>query len=305
MLTFNHRRLTGTTAIGLALLFGPTAMGDEAFSLIAPGAVLTKVRSGFQFTEGPAADAHGNVYFSDVRANRIYKWSPDGNIVLWREHTGGANGLYFAADGNLVACEGAKGRVVSFSPSGNLTVIADTYAQRSFNQPNDLWVDPKGGIYFSDPYYGRGELRQDGQHVYYIPPDRKHVLRVIADLKRPNGLIGTADGSLLYVADHGAGKTYRYRLSAEGALSDRILFVDSGSDGMTLDERGNVYLTADGVLIFSPKGELLHRIPVPEQPTNVTFGGTDGKTLFVTARGSVYTLRMTVRGMGASSSPPR
>ena len=177
-----------------------------AQGIVAPGAKVVQLAKGFQFTEGPAVDREGNVFFSDVRASRTYKWSPDGKVSLFRKDTGGANGLAFDAGGNLLACEGAGGRIVSIDAKGSVAVVAGAYGGKPFNRPNDLWIDPKGGVYFSDPLYGRGSRRQDGEHVYYVTPDRKKVIRVIDDMVRPNGLAGTPDGKTLYVADAGAGR---------------------------------------------------------------------------------------------------
>jgi len=272
---------------------------QEGASVVAPGATLKMVADGFQFTEGPAAAPDGSVFFTDVRASRIHKWTVGGGgISTFRENTGGANGLYFDNKGNLLACESENGRIVSIGPAGTVTVVADKYDGKRFNRPNDLWIDPKGGVYFSDPNYGRGERVQDGEHVYYISPDHKRVTRVIDDLERPNGLIGLPDGKTLYVADAGAGKTYRYTVNDDGSLASKTLFVESGSDGMTLDTEGNVYLTESVVAVYNSAGKRISEIQVPERPTNVTFCGSDGKTLFITARGSVHSIRMRVAGAG-------
>ena len=198
--------------------------------------------------------------------------------------------------GNIIACEGAEGgRLVQINSSGSVTVIADGYEGKSFNSPNDLWESPKGGIYMTDPRYGsRDRLPQDGEHVYYIQRDRKTVVRVIDDMVRPNGVTGDEDGSILYVADAGDGKTYRYSILEDGTLTGKQLFADEGSDGMTIDSKGNVYLTNSAVKVYNPAGRLIETIEVPESPTNVCFGGKDGKTLYITARTSVYKLKMSV-----------
>ena len=255
---------------------------------------IQKLASGFKFTEGPAADKEGNVYFTDVPTSRIHKWSVDGKLSTFLENTGQSNGLYFDNDGNLTACAGGTGKLVSIDPNGNVTVLADSYKEKRLNSPNDLWMDPNGGIYFTDPRYGsRENLPQDGEHVYYLSSDRKSLIRVIDDMVRPNGVIGTPDGKLLYVADHGANKTYSYKINPDGTLSDKKLFAEQGSDGMTLDEYGNVYLTAKSVTIYSPTGELIKTIDIPEMPSNVCFGGKNKKTLFITARTSLYSTNMT------------
>ncbi len=265
-----------------------------AEGIVAPGAKVVELAKGFQFTEGPAVDGKGNVFFSDVQASRTYKWSPDGKVSLVRKNTGGANGLAFDKDGNLLACEGAGGRIVSVDAQGKVTVVAGAFGGKPFNRPNDLWIDPKGGVYFSDPLYGRGEKRQDGEHVYYVTPDRRKVLRVIDDMVRPNGLAGTPDGKTLYVADAGARKTYRYAVNDDGTLRDKTLFVAQGSDGMKLDRKGNVYLTAGAVLVYDPTGRQIAKIEVPLRPTNLCFAGPDGRTLFITARSAIYAVKTAV-----------
>jgi len=190
-------------------------------NVVAPGAEVTRLAGDFRFTEGPAADAKGDVYFSDIPNNRILKWSvEEGKLSTFLENSGGANGLYFDKDGNLLACQGGERRLVSISPKGEVTVLADKYEGKKFNSPNDLWIDPKGGVYFSDPRYGNREpMEQKGEYVYYLTPDRKNVILVVSDMVRPNGLIGTPNGRRLYVADHGAGKTYAYRINKDGTLS--------------------------------------------------------------------------------------
>jgi gluconolactonase len=266
-------------------------------SLVAPGAQVTKVVDNFQFTEGPAGDAVGNVYFSDIPNNRIIKWSLDGTPAVFLDNSGGANGLYFDEDGNLLACQGEARRLVSISPKGEITVLADKYLGKKFNSPNDLWIDPEGGVYFSDPRYSDREgMEQKGEYVYYLTPNHKTIVRVISDMVRPNGLIGTPDGTTLYVADAGAAKTYVYRISRSGTLADKRLFAPEGSDGMTIDNEGDVYLTGKAVAVYDKSGKKIEEIPVPEQPANVTFAGKDNRTLFITARTSLYAVDMQVKG---------
>ncbi|MBT4815363.1 MAG: DUF1566 domain-containing protein [Lentisphaerae bacterium] len=297
----DQRALCGSLLIALLGLTGLTQG-----SVVAPGATLKKAGDGFVFTEGPAADAAGDVVFTDVRTSCIHKWSAANNTVaLFRADTGNANGLAFDPHGNLFICEAGNGRITVLDPHGNLSVVADEYQGRRLNQPNDLWVDPASGVYFSDPIYGRGTRSQDGEHVYYASPNRERVIRVIDDMQRPNGLIGTPDGRTLYVTDHGAGRTFRYAIMPEGTLADKTLFCEAGSDGMAIDSGGNVYLTSDAVLVLDPTGRQIERIAVPERPTNVTFAGPDRGTLFITARTAVYTLAMNVSGAGAPIPPAR
>ena len=289
----------------LLVLAAAMVWSDAHASVVANGAKVEKLAGGFAFTEGPAADAQGNVYFSDIPNNRIHKWSLDGKLSTFRENSGEANGLYFDKDGNLLACEGGGRRLVSIDPKGNVTVLADKYQGKKFNSLNDLWIDPKGGVYFTDPRYGnRDGMEQDGEHVYYLASDRKKLTRVIDDMVRPNGLIGTPDGSMLYVTDNGGGKTFAYKIEQDGTLSGKKLIAPEGSDGMTIDNEGNVYLTTGTVAVYNKNGEKIEEIKVPEGPANVTFGGSDNQTLFITARTSLYSVRMRVKGAGLQQAGP-
>ena len=253
---------------------------------------IQKLADGFKFTEGPAADKDGTVYFTDIPSSRIHKWSIDGKLSTFMENSDKANGLFFDKDGNLIACAGGIGKLVSIGPQGNITVLADKYEGKPFNSPNDLWIDSKGGIYFTDPRYGpRENLPQDGEHVYYLSADQKQIIRVIDDMVRPNGVIGTSDGKKLYVADHGANQTYVYKINPNGTLSEKKLFAPQGSDGMTLDDGGNLYLTAEAVNVYDSTGKLIRTIKLPERPSNVCFG-RNKKTLFITAQKSLYSIDM-------------
>jgi gluconolactonase len=293
--------LAATAAVAVA--FATPAVAE---SLIAEGAKVEKLDGGFAFTEGPAVDAKGNVFFSDIPNNRIHVWTLDGKRSVFRENSGGANGLFFDREGNLLACEGRARRLTSTAVetsadgklvAGKVTVLADKYDDKKFNAPNDLWIDPDGGVYFSDPYYGpKMKLEQGGFHVYYLSADRKQLTRVIDNLKMPNGVLGTRDGKVLYVADPGDEKTYRYEIQGPGKLGKGKLFAEQGSDGMTLDSRGNLYLTQRDVDVFAPDGKKLETIDVPESPANVCFGGKDRDTLFITARTSLYAVKMRVKG---------
>ncbi|MEA3226231.1 MAG: SMP-30/gluconolactonase/LRE family protein [Planctomycetota bacterium] len=286
---------------GLIVLLSVVAVGycAEGPGVLATGASVEKLAGGFTFTEGPATDVEGNIFFSDIPNNRIHKWSLDGKLSTFRENSGGANGLFFDKSGNLLACEGGGRRLVSISPQGAVTVLAGSYQDKRFNSLNDLWIDPKGGVYFSDPRYGRGrdDMEQDGEHVYYLSPDRKKLIRVIDDMVRPNGVIGTPDGKKLYVTDHGGGKTFAYAINEDGTLSNKKLFAPEGSDGMTIDNEGNVYLTTSAVSVYNKEGRKIETIEIPERPSNVTFAGSDRKTLFITARKSLYSVRMRVKGV--------
>ena len=269
----------------------------QAASLIAEGAAVVKLAGNFRFTEGPAADQAGNILFTDIPNNRIHRWSLEGKLSTFRENSGGANGLFFDKNGHVLACEGGGRRLVSIDAKGAPTVLADSYNHKPFNSLNDLWIAPNGRVYFTDPRYGNREgMEQDGEHVYSLSPDRKTVTRVINDMVRPNGLIGTPDGKTLYVTDNAGRKTFSYRIQEDGSLAHKKLFAPEGSDGMTIDRLGNVYLTNRAVRIYNAEGTLIESIQVPEGPANVCFGGKDRKTLFITARTSLYSVEMKVKG---------
>ncbi|WP_417941722.1 SMP-30/gluconolactonase/LRE family protein [Flavobacterium sp. RS13.1] len=272
-------------------------------NIIAKGAVLTKLSDQYSFTEGPAVDKKGNIFFTDQPNNRIMKWSVDGVLSVYMENAGRANGMYFDHEGNLLACADEKNEIWKIDPDKNISVLVNNFEGKRFNGPNDLWVDPKGGIYFTDPFYQRDYWAHTSKEiekecVYYLSPDKTKITNVANDLIKPNGIIGTSDGKMLYVADIEANKTYSYKINNDGSLEEKTLFTESGSDGMTIDEAGNIYLTGKGVSIFNPKGEKITHIDVKEPWTaNVCFGGKKFKTLFITAGKSVYTLEMNIKGM--------
>ena len=281
----------------MALILLASGASGQDSTLIARGAKVERVATGFGFLEGPAADADGNLYFSDVVYERIHRWSAETGVTVFRERTGQANGLRVDLDGTLLVCEMANRQLTAIDQEGRMTVLADRYDGQRFNSPNDLWVDPKGGIYFSDPRYGPTDDQEiKGNHVHYLSPDRATLLRVTNDLRQPNGIVGTPDGSRVYIADQGAGRLWAYRTEADGSLHNKRLFVSQGADGLTMDERGNLYLTGQDITIFEPTGRQIGSIAPPEPPTNVAFGGPDGTTLFITARSSLYRLEMVVTG---------
>ncbi|MBN1126389.1 MAG: SMP-30/gluconolactonase/LRE family protein [Sedimentisphaerales bacterium] len=276
---------------------GTEITAEQTGPVTIPGATVTKLADGFGFTEGPAADKAGNVYFTDIPNDRIHQWSLDGKLSVYKIKTGGANGLFFDKKGNLLACAGGNRMLLIYPPNeGTTQVLADEFEGKKLNSPNDLWIDPKGGVYFTDPRYGNRDNMEMGEHVYYLLPNQAGLIRVIDDMTRPNGVIGTPDGKTLYVADQGEGKVYKYRIKPDGTLGNKALFVESGCDGMTMDERGNVYITADAVLVYSPAGGLVEKIEVPERPANVCFGGSDRRMLFITARTGFYAIPVRVKG---------
>jgi gluconolactonase len=282
-------------------------LAREADGVVAPGARVEKLAGGFEFTEGPTRDAAGNVFFTDQPNDRILKWSVEGKLSTFLQPAGRANGMYFDARGQLIACADEKTALWSIAPDGRVTVILSDYGGRPLNGPNDVWVRPDGALYFTDPFYDRPwwthhAMPQDGQHVYFLSADRRRLVRVADDLTKPNGITGTPDGKTLYVADIGAGKTYRYDISPDGSLAGKTLVIDHGSDGMTLDDEGNLYLTGDGVLVFNQEGRQVEHIRIPDEKWtgNVSFGGADRHTLFITASTGLYAVRMRVKGANAA-----
>jgi len=299
----NPRLLFAAGSI-LVLVNSGSPLPAAESTIIAPGATLQKLPGEYAFTEGPAADKDGNVFFTDQPNDRIVKWNAaTGTVEDWLQPAGRSNGLYFDSTGNLIACADGKNELWSIAPDKQVTVLLKDFDGKLLNGPNDVWVRPGGGLYFTDPLYARNywtrdkSMQQDGQHVYYLAKGATVPVRVAMDLRQPNGLIGTPDGRTLYVADIGARKTYAYDIQADGALANKRLFCELGSDGMTLDNESNVYLTGRGVTVFDKTGKQIEQIPVPEGWTaNVTFGGPDRKLLFITASKGIYGLAMKVAG---------
>ncbi|MEX0647383.1 MAG: SMP-30/gluconolactonase/LRE family protein [Balneolaceae bacterium] len=302
MITRNIQSVLLTGIFSLSLCFILSA-GAQNSSVIADGAELSLVSDEYSFTEGPAVDSEGNVFFTDQPNNRILKWSTDNSISVYMEEAGRSNGLYFDHDGNLLACADEDNQLWQISPDKDVTVLIDDFKGQKLNGPNDLWVDAQGGIYFTDPYYQRDywtrtEKEIENERVYYFTPGSKEIIPVADDLVQPNGIIGTPDGTTLYVADIGDRKTWSYSINPDGSLTGKTLFTEKGSDGMTIDNQGNVYLTGNGVMVFNKEGEQIEHIGVPENWTaNVTFGGENQDILFITASKSVYTLEMKVNGV--------
>jgi gluconolactonase len=274
-------------------------------SVILPGAKVELLADGFSFTEGPACDQAGNVYFTDQPTDRILVWSTAGRLATFLQGSGRANGLCFDHQGRLWACADENNELWSILPSGKHVVVAKDYDGKRLNGPNDLWIRPDGGVYFTDPFYKRDywkhqESEQDGQCVYFLEPKRNRLVRVVDDLKQPNGIIGTPDGRTLYVADIGGQKTFSYEIRQDGTLANKRLFCEMGSDGMTIDGEGHVYLTGEGVTVFDSAGRRVEQIPVDAPWTaNVCFGGNDRRTLFITASQKLFGLHMRVKGVGS------
>lgn len=286
--------------LGAGLITAVPLFGAE--SVIATGATVMKLSGDFKFTEGPTCDTAGNVFFTDQPNDRIMKWSVDGKLSTFKQPAGRSNGMCFDAHGNIISCADEKNELWSIAPDGTVTVLVKDYNGKLLNGPNDVWVRPDGGMYLTDPFYkrswwNRDTMQQDSQQVYFLTPDRKTLRRVTTDLVQPNGIIGTPDGKTLYVADIRDKKTYRYDIQPDGSLTNKTLLFAAGSDGMTLDDEGNIYITGKGVTVFDRTGKQIEQIDVPEKwSANVCFGGKDKRTLFITASKGLYSIRTRVRG---------
>jgi len=263
-----------------------------------------KIATGFRFTEGPAVDKEGNLFFTDIPNNTIIKITPDGKQTVFREKSGAANGLMFDAEGRLVACEGGRRRVTRTEKSGKVIVLADSYKDKKLNSPNDLIIARDGSIYFTDPRFGQmDDLEQPVEGVYRITPAGKITL-VVDDMKKPNGIFLSTDQKTLYVSDSSQKLVRAYTVKADGNATDGRDFAKMESDkqgapdGMTLDSKGNLYVTGPGgTWVFDKTGKHLLTIETDEVPANCTFGGKDNKTLYITARTSVYSIRLNIPGV--------
>jgi gluconolactonase len=273
--------------------------------VLAPGAVVEKLAGDFIFTEGPTTDTAGNVYFVDQDNNRIMKYDTAGVLTTFMQPSGYTNGMTFDNQGHLIAAADEKNEMWSIDvATKKVTVLFNMYESKLLNGPNDVWVHPTTGrIYFTDPYYqrrwwNRGP-RENPETVYVYSPSDKSLKRLDEDLGQANGIIGTPDGRTLYVADIRNRQTFAYDIAADGALARKRLFCEFGSDGMTIDSEGNVYLTTGrAVQVFDKTGERIETITPPESPANVVFGGADRQTLFMTARTGLYAIKTRVKGVG-------
>jgi gluconolactonase len=279
-----------------------TANVEKKSSIIADGATIQLISNKYSFTEGPSVDKKGNVFFSDQPNDKIYKWNAaTGEVTVFLQGTGRSNGMIFDKKGNLVTCADEHNQVWSIRPNAKVTVLLKDIDGLHLNGPNDLWIDRQGGIYITDPYYQRPYWTRKspeikGQNVYYLPKN-KAAVTVVEDMMQPNGIIGTPDGKYLYIADIRGNKTFKYSIASDGTLKDKTLFISKGSDGMTIDNRGNIYITGRGITVYNPEGQQIEFIDIPgDRTTNLTFGGKKRNTLFITAMRSVYTLQMKVKG---------
>lgn len=298
--------------LGIFLLLAlPTAVlaQDTPIKGIGPTGKIVKLFTKFEFTEGPAADKDGNIYFSDIPENKIlFMIEGRGGFSNFTSMSNHANGLMVSGKGELFACE-MDGQVVAYNIKTKARrVVAGTYNGKRFNAPNDLVIDKQGGVYFTDPSFRAPKpMPQDKLAVYYVAPGGK-VTRLIDDLPNPNGVKLSPDEKTLYVIPTGPAEMMAYPVESPGKIGKGKVFCTlklsddpkkkgGGGDGMCIDAKGNLYITSTlGIQVFDPTGKALGIITLPEQPSNCTFGGSENNTLYVTARTSLYTVPMEAKG---------
>jgi gluconolactonase len=299
-------------AAGFALAIWSVAMSDsETFDIrsaqefgrvVAPEAKLEKLAGDLRFTEGPVwlGGDDGYLVFSDIPAQRLYRWSPKDGLSVFRENSNGANGNTLDRAGHLVTCEHSSRQVTRTDSDGAVDVIAADYQGKKFNSPNDVVVKSDGCVYFTDPDYGlrdKSKREVPKNYVFRLDPARGEVRAIADDFDMPNGLCFSPDEKLLYIADSGKPRHIRvFEVQADGSIANGRVFcaIDKGvPDGIRTDAEGRVYSSAgDGVQVFTPAGGLIGKILVPESPANLCLGGPGKKTLFITARTSLYAIRL-------------
>lgn len=296
-------------AVVVLLAVGFTLAEDQkpdAIPGVGPTGAVKKMDGKYAFTEGPAVDADGNVFFSEIPAEKIHKIDAAGKVTVFREKSNHSNGLMVNAKGEIVAFE-MDGAIAAHSADGkDRRVIADKYDGKRFNAPNDLVLDKAGGVYFTDPAFRAPTPLPQGKTAVYYADAAGKVTRLIDDLPNPNGVRLSPDEKTLYVFPSGQKKQMAYPVTAPGKIGEGKVFCEleqpkadgnGGGDGGAVDAKGNVYITSSiGLQVFDPTGKALGTIKLPEQPSNATFGGKDLRTLYVTARTSVYSFPMEVAG---------
>jgi gluconolactonase len=296
--------------IVLALAMGVAGAGGAGSaaaqeSPVPDDARVEEIAGGLEFSEGPYWQGDGTLVFSDIPANRIYRWTPGDSTTVFLEPSGRTNGISADSTGRLLLAQ-HEGRVARLNEDGTIDTLAASYEGQRLNSPNDLDVYADGSIYFTDPPYGVAERDRelDFSGVYRLHPDGTLEL-LTRELSRPNGIVFSPDQSRLYVADSEETVVHVYDVSADGSISNRRVFADptdadakGTTDGMEVDEAGTLYTTGPGgVWIYAPDGTLLDRIDVPQRTTNLAFGGEDRTTLYITAPSAVYRTTVTTPGL--------
>jgi gluconolactonase len=304
-------RMHGHLALGAAALLAVAAAPSFAQApggvagVLAPSVVPELVQEGFVFTEGPLGTADGGLYFSDIRVSKVFYLDAGGKISLVRENTNGANGLALTREGELLFAEGDGKRISRRNKDGSITTVTEGPPGVPLLAPNDLIVDSKGGIYFTDPG-PRPVVPGRPTYVYYLPSGAKQPILLDGSVARPNGLTLTSDGKTLIVDDTLNPTVFAYDVQPDGSVKNKRSFTqlrdipsgsESGADGVAIDRDDRVYITTvTGVQVFDPKGQYLGTVKVARQPANAAFAGADKQTLYITAREGLYRVRTLAKG---------
>jgi gluconolactonase len=288
--------------------------------VVAAGTAIELIKEGFNGTEGPLVLPDGSLIFTETPANRITRIAPDGSTSTFLDNSNGSNGLGFGASGDLYAVQVLKPRVGIVYPAERARTLADGYEGKPFGRPNDLVVDRKGGVYFTDsgapprpagsPAPAEPPRDVAKPAVYYITPAGQ-LQRLAADIERPNGIQLSPDEKVLYVANTAGEYVLAYDIRADGSVGPRRNFAklegwrqtetgsSSGADGLAVDASGRLYVASTaGIQVFSSKGEALGIIALPKAPQNLAFAGQGKKTLYVVGRGSAYKIALQAEGYG-------
>jgi gluconolactonase len=296
----------GVAVVIAALAFPVVAQTPTGIpGVLAPGVAPELVQEGYVFTEGPVGTADGGLYFSDIRVSKTYFLDPGGKISAVRENTNGANGLALTRDGELLFAEGDGKRITKRNRDGSITVLTEGPPGAPLLAPNDLIVDAKGGIYFTDPG-PRPVVPGRPTYVYYLPAGAKTPILIDGAVPRPNGLTLTNDGKTLIVDDTLNPTVFAYDVQPDGSVKNKRAFLqlrdippgtESGADGLAIDRDDRLYITTvAGVQVFDGKGQYLGTIKAGRQAANVAFGGPDKQTLYLTAREGLYRVRTLAKG---------
>jgi len=294
----------------LLLSAAQTALAQEPPSLIEPGATVQKLAGGMKFIEGPAwIPSEKKLIFSDIPNSKLMQWSAKDGLSVYRASEQ-ANGNLLDLEGRLISCQHAGRNLIRIEKDGSVRVLTDKFEGKRFNSPNDAAIRSDGTLWFTDPPWGlTGPGEIPGHWVFKLDPKSGKVDVIVKDLAMPNGIVFSPDETRIYIADTGGnarhpdpafhklpGGIHCYEISPAGVLGKKLFVIPEGSDGMRVDVKGNLYTTHGGVHIFDPDGKQIGKIDVPEGPANVCFGGDDYKTLFITARTSLYSVRVVNAG---------
>ena len=295
----------------IVLFAASTVIADDDRQLVAKGAKVEKLAGGMKFTEGPVwLPSEKKLVFSDIPNSKLMQWSEADGLSVYRDSEQ-ANGNILDLQGRIISCQHKARNVIRIEADGSTTLLADRFDGKRFNSPNDVAIRSDGTLWFTDPPWGlTGSREIPGNWVYKLEPKTGRVEVVHKHLAMPNGIVFSPDESRIYIADTGGHKRHPdpnfhklpasiqcYEIDNEGNLGKKLFQLASGSDGMAVDAQGNLYATHGGkVHIYDADGNERQQIDVPEGPANVCFGGDDHKTLFITARTSLYSVRMRVAG---------